>query len=294
MKHSQETPTSHAVVNAGRRLHRLELAIGSLADTPEERRQFAQHADDLGLVLDSLRARTGGDRDPLLVSFADRLRSLQSLLVGPDRLDALPEPKYQLRAARMRDVPHKDLLAQLRTQVQKKNEAVEANRRRLLDIKPAEAVTPNSTPAASMLGVNAAGAVGVGKNATSPMLARNSLGIQARRPHGSSSEPEKSSDVRQVLAEHEKLQDKLAEDLAGMASALKANALAFSDGLKKDAMVVGEAEEILGNNQARMAKENERLKAQRAASRTTTWMLVLALLVAAVVSVGMFIVIKIF
>lgn len=63
-----------------------------------------------------------------------------------------------------------------------------------------------------------------------------------------------------LLSHHRSEQDSLSSELAQMASALKANSLAFSTLLEKDKQLLGAAEEKLEGNLVGMTGTRERLK----------------------------------
>ncbi|ORZ30346.1 membrane fusion protein Use1-domain-containing protein [Catenaria anguillulae PL171] len=300
----------HARINIGRRLQRLEASLKSSST----RASLAQHApshdllsmdlDHLAAALNSLLAESStsmspasptatsiSTTDPLLLSYADRLKSLQSLVAHAQQgqLDTRPRPLYNLKAARLASSGSgrgsassggagnaKDLFDQLATEIRVQREAQEVKRRELLNLTSTASVSSESVSREVGGGIRQRGA-------------KSSSAATA-----TSSQSQSELDKDQSLDDHVRLQDTLTANLASMASILKANSLAFSEGLKSDAAVLDQSEQLLAANATRMASENTRLKKHRAAARWTTWTLVLVLVVVAAVSVGMFVVIKLF
>ncbi|KAJ3369968.1 hypothetical protein GGF31_004818 [Allomyces arbusculus] len=282
---------TRARINTDRRLHRLETHLNTLLDDPDKRQWLALNVADLHQVLDKLKASLPPN-DPVLVNYAERLRRLQAAVQHDKASVGLP--KFEHQAFRLPNVPHADLLAQLQQQVQRNRDAHEAKRRELLDLPSSTGDEPTGSAAL--------------KSIPPPTLeslasasATSTASLRQRRPpgHDTRSSPSNSTaadtkDVTEALQMHDKVQDELVQNLASMASVLKANARAFSHHLQTDLQVVNDASQILANNTARMDKEADRLKQYRASSRWTTCTLVLVLLVMMGVTAGMYIVIKIF
>ncbi|KNE64264.1 hypothetical protein AMAG_09297 [Allomyces macrogynus ATCC 38327] len=281
---------TRARINTDRRLHRLETHLNSLLDDPDKRQWLALNVADLHQVLDKLKTSLPPN-DPVLVNYAERLRRLQAAVQHDKASVGLP--KFEHQAFRLPNVPHADLLVQLQQQVQRNRDAHEAKRRELLDLPGSAADEPTGSTAL--------------KSIPPPTLeslasasAASNASLRQRRPpgrdtrSGTSSSTADQKDVSEALQIHDKVQDELVQNLASMASVLKANARAFSHHLQTDLQVVNDATQILANNTARMDKEADRLKQYRASSRWTTCTLVLVLLVMMGVTAGMYIVIKIF
>ncbi|KAI9224126.1 vesicle transport protein [Blastocladiella britannica] len=265
---------TRARVNLGRRMLKAEQQLRAAQPTDQELHQVAQNLNDIANTLSQLEKSTSNQTDSLLVGFSERLRSLHLLVSQHGRASMLPVPKYGLKAARIPTANHTDLLEQLRAQVHAQNKSSMANRRLLMNLAHSTAADNDSSDSVV------------------------EVGLDLRRRHGGGAQRDQQQDEQDQsnpdLAEQERVQAKLAEDLAAMAATLKANSLAFAEGLHTDAAVMDDAEAVLEANAQRMNRESTRLNKHRASSRTTTWWLVLVLIVVAMVSAGMFIVIKLF
>ena len=77
-----------------------------------------------------------------------------------------------------------------------------------------------------------------------------------------------------LLSHHRSEQDSLTEELASMASRLKANSLHFADMLSKDRELMDSAEKKLEGNLDGMTRERERLKGYSKKGGVTTWFVI--------------------
>lgn len=96
----------------------------------------------------------------------------------------------------------------------------------------------------------------------------------------------------EFLTASRQTQDQISERLAEMAAQLRRNAQQFSVALEDDKQAMAEADSKLDANYTVMHKERGRLSTYSRASRSTTWLVVLSLVVVGVAWVSMFFVIR--
>lgn len=89
-----------------------------------------------------------------------------------------------------------------------------------------------------------------------------------------SAQPAPAQGMSTLLSHHRSEQDSLTDELASMASRLKANSLAFADMLSKDRDLMDSAEKKLEGNLDGMTRERERLKGYTKKGGVTTWFVI--------------------
>jgi len=109
----------------------------------------------------------------------------------------------------------------------------------------------------------------------------------------SSSEKARSSTTPAFLETSTALQTDLAEQLAQMARQLKLNSVHFAQTLANDQGVVQDVQEKLERNYDVLTKERTRLRDHGGKSRSTTWLLVLSIVVVLVAFMLTYLVIRI-
>ncbi|KAJ3190079.1 hypothetical protein HDU85_000370 [Gaertneriomyces sp. JEL0708] len=106
--------------------------------------------------------------------------------------------------------------------------------------------------------------------------------------------PSVVQDDPQLLKEERELQEAMTDDLARMAAQLKMSSLALREGLKRDEKVLNDTAETLYANVSRLTSEGTRLSTLNVASRKTTWMIWLTVLLVCVLFVFTFIIMRVF
>lgn len=105
--------------------------------------------------------------------------------------------------------------------------------------------------------------------------------ISAKKADGKVS-PSTTQSLNTLLSHHRSEQESLTEDLAKMASILKANSLAFSDALSKDKSLLENAESKLDKNFTSMQTQQGKLKGYQKKAGVSFWFSI-----AAVAGVGL-------
>ncbi|KAJ1915498.1 hypothetical protein IWQ60_007787 [Tieghemiomyces parasiticus] len=75
-----------------------------------------------------------------------------------------------------------------------------------------------------------------------------------------------------LLTQHRQVQDELTDDLVRMAQVLKGNSHLFKETLEKDTKTMRDAQEAMGENQTRLARQGTRLGTYSKKAWGTTWL----------------------
>ncbi|XP_008822851.1 vesicle transport protein USE1 isoform X2 [Nannospalax galili] len=120
------------------------------------------------------------------------------------------------------------------------------------------------------------------------MDVRKRTGVPGPRP---TDEKQSAADLDLVLQQHQDLQDKLAEEMLGLARSLKTNTLAAQSVIKKDNQTLSHSLKMADQNLEKLKTESERL--EQHAQKSVNWLLWVMLILVCFVFISMILFIRI-
>ncbi|XP_055453305.1 vesicle transport protein USE1 isoform X1 [Psammomys obesus] len=114
--------------------------------------------------------------------------------------------------------------------------------------------------------------------------------VRAKEPR-SADEKQSASELDLVLQRHQGLQEKLAEEMLGLARSLKTNTLAAQSVIKKDNQTLSHSLKMADQNLEKLKMESERL--EQHAQKSVNWLLWAMLIVVCFVFISMILFIRI-
>nr|XP_038950219.1 vesicle transport protein USE1 isoform X2 [Rattus norvegicus] len=117
---------------------------------------------------------------------------------------------------------------------------------------------------------------------------RKRVSVKGPRP---ADEKQSASELDLVLQRHQGLQEKLAEEMLGLARSLKTNTLAAQSVIKKDNQTLSHSLKMADQNLEKLKLESERL--EQHAQKSVNWLLWAMLIVVCFVFISMILFIRI-
>ncbi|KAI9144953.1 vesicle transport protein [Paraphysoderma sedebokerense] len=253
----------------------------------QERYKFQANIEYMYELLQAIEKETSKNTEQSMLStFLQRIQALEALIDDEKLLSPVDKSLSKVRQMRFWE---KDKLAQLEKEIRMQRK-VEDERRKELLFSPTVQEQQNHQD-----GRNSSFASNTSLQSPDPLRRNSSTSdLRQRRSNQFSSVTASSQSAQETLKIQEQLQDQLTDDLVMMAQALKSHSLAFKDMLKKDEKILSDAYSTLHSNLDRTTSTTSRLKKFMGKSSKTTFLIWILLLLACIIFVAMFFVIRLF
>nr|BAB30767.1 unnamed protein product [Mus musculus] len=123
------------------------------------------------------------------------------------------------------------------------------------------------------------------------LLGTYKCGVSSAKGSRPADERQSASELDLVLQRHQGLQEKLAEEMLGLARSLKTNTLAAQSVIKKDNQTLSHSLKMADQNLEKLKLESERL--EQHAQKSVNWLLWAMLIVVCFVFISMILFIRI-
>ncbi|XP_067417704.1 vesicle transport protein USE1 isoform X3 [Emydura macquarii macquarii] len=128
---------------------------------------------------------------------------------------------------------------------------------------------------------------------TDPLSVNDSEELNLRKRKGlASAEKQSTTELDSVLQHHRSMQEKLAEEMLGLARSLKNNTLAAQNVIKQDNQTLSQSLRMADQNFEKLKDESERL--EQHAKKSVNWLLWIMLIVVCFIFISMILFIRIF